>query len=82
MGILSYLQVLLNPTNTDHLLIDQPTHRSPTHRPTYPTFTDPTNNIVLKRLDNRKKSSLQDTNTAGKSKTVLWSIFAELNVTL
>ena len=49
MGILSYLRVLLNPTNTDHLLIDQPTHRPPIHRLTYPTFTDPTNNIVLKK---------------------------------
>ena len=43
---------------TDHRPIDHPPL---THRP-----TDPTDKIPFKRLDNRKISILQNTNTAGK----------------
>ena len=47
-------RVLLNPPTTDqpttnHLLTDPPTHR-----PTNPILTDPSDKILFKRLDNRK----------------------------
>ena len=43
-----------------------PTTYSPTNRPINPILTDPTNLIPSKRLENRKISILQMTNTSGK----------------
>ena len=68
--------VVLNPPTTDprttdrltkdYILTNPPTHRPQTHQPTDPILTDPTNKILFKKLDNRKISVLQNTNTAGK----------------
>ena len=57
--------------STDHQLTDhQPLTHQPTdllsNRPTDPIITDSTNKVLFKRLDNRKISILQNTNTTGK----------------
>ena len=71
---------MLNPPTNDLPNTDQPTTYSPTHRPTDPILTDPTDKILFKRLDNRKISILQITNPARKMlNCILWSIIYLMN---
>ena len=70
---ISFIRVLLTPLTTDqrpltHLSTDSSTTDPPTTDPptNRPGLTDPTDKILFKRLDNRKISILQNTNTAGK----------------